>query len=647
MLRRCDRRPRGPSLLLPVAMAAIALGALGACKGQQDDAEPELPTQWGPGGVFGDDNLLTYAFTMSPEDLAQLTATAVVEKFFVADLTVTGRAVGPVGLRFKGLGGSLASCFENGRQVCDKVSFKVKLDHVDKATNLDGLTRLNLNAAQDDPSQLRERMTARLFAEMELFAPRVSHAFVTINGQRKGLFAVVEEIDAAFTRDRWGDAGGRGNLYREAWPTEGDPEAYDLNLETNLGMKDNRRIAAFGQAMRTALAGEPLRSALDRFATIEYLMRFLALDQVIKNEGLTSFYCDATGACGNSNYYWYETATGAMVTETKFWLLPWEMGQALRLQTPFDVVPPWDKPPANCNLRIMIEDARVMPPGCDVVFSALRTAGRPAYVKALDRLLEVWKVDRFGEMLDGWAAQIQVGTRLDPVGPGDAAFRAGVQALKRDLQAFRERIVAVRDEQAVVPFSLAAPGFTDFEAVDALPFVLGVASESNARTGVVHHLNGNGALAGATDLRFDFEFADDLDAAGSVRHSQFALMRLPLPGATRLPDLTRIRLRARADAIRNVRIELDSGVQNDDAESPRYGWDVLLSPQTTDLTLDASKLSLATGAPSGGPSLEAVLNGVQALIIVPEPRGRNDGIYGAGKTDPGFVEIDDVSIEVQ
>jgi hypothetical protein len=643
MLRRCDRRRKCPSLL-----AALVVIAVAGCKGKQDNAEPQLPTEWGAGGVFGDGNLLTYAFTMSPEALAELTATAVVEKFIVADLTVTGRPIGPVGLRFKGVGGNLASCFENGQQVCDKVSFKVKFDHVDKAGRLDGLTRLNLNAAQDDPSQLRERLTAHLFAATELFGPRVSHAFVTINGQRKGLFAVVEEIDAALTRDRWGNAG-QGNLYREAWPTEGDPEAYDLNLETNLGMKDNRRIAAFGQAMRTALAGEPLRAALDRFTDIEYLMRFLALDQVIKNEGLTSFYCDGTGACGNSNYYWYETATGAMVTESEFWLLPWELGLGLRLESPFDVVPPWDKPPANCNLRIMIEDARVMPPGCDVVFQALRTAGRPAYVKALDHLLGRWNVDDFAAQLDSWAAQIEVGTVLDPVGPGSAAFRAGVQSLKRDLQAFRERIVAVRDEQQVVPFSLAAPGTTDFEAVETLPFVLGVASESNTRTGVVHRLNGSGALAGATDLRFDFEFADDVEAGGSsVANSHFALLRLPLPGVTRLLDLTRIRLRARADTVRNLRIELEGDAQRDDPDSPRYGWDVVLGRGTMDLILEADDLALATGTPAGAaPSLEAVLDGVRALTLVPEPRGRSQGIYGAGKSDPGFVQLDDVIIEVR
>jgi hypothetical protein len=298
-------------------------------------------------------------------------------------------------------------------------------------------------------------------------------------------------------------------------------------------------------------------------------------------------------------------------------------------------------------LRILIEDARVMPPGCDVVFRALLTAGRPAYVRALDRLLAEWNVQEVGGDLDVWAAQLEVGTRLDPVGPGGAGFRAGVQSLKRDLQAFRERISAVRDDLAVVPFSLAAPGVTDFEEVATLPFVLGVSSESNARSGVVHQLNGKSALAGATDLRFDFELADDLDArGGALADSQFVLLRLPLPGPTPLPDLVGIRLRARADAIRNVRIELDSEAQRDDPDSPRYGWDVLLAPQAMDLTLDAAKLSLSSGAPAGAaPSLEAVLQGVVALTIVPESRGRKNGIYGSGKSDPGFVQIDDIRIE--
>ena len=94
-------------------------------------------TDWGKASVLGGGGVLTYAFTVDPADLDLLVDTATQERYVPAELTVSGEPVGTVGLRYKGDAGTLNPCFENGVQVCPKVSFKAKFDHVDPARKFD------------------------------------------------------------------------------------------------------------------------------------------------------------------------------------------------------------------------------------------------------------------------------------------------------------------------------------------------------------------------------------------------------------------------------------------------------------------------------------------------------------------------------
>ena len=208
-------------------------------------------TDWGNASVLGGGGVLTYAFTVDPADLDQLAATATQELYVPADLTVSGMPVGTVGLRYKGAAGTLDPCFDNGGQVCPKVSFKAKFDSTDPGRRFGDLKRLNFHAMLDEPSLMHERLNAYLFTKMEIVAPRVSHGSLTINGQPQGLFAVVEDIDGRFTEDRWRGAG-NGNLYKDAWPVGLEPDDYLGALETNQTMPDHTRMVAFAQALMTA-----------------------------------------------------------------------------------------------------------------------------------------------------------------------------------------------------------------------------------------------------------------------------------------------------------------------------------------------------------------------------------------------------------
>jgi spore coat protein H len=620
-----------------VFVAALAVGCRG---GGEGPAGPSLMEGWGNATVLGGGGVLHYSFAIDEGLLTALPDTAGQERYLPADLVVSGQAVGQVGLRYYIPDGNFA-CFDNGVAVCPKISLKVRFDFIDLDNRLDGLKRLILRAETDDPSQLRERLNAKLFQDMGVHAAKVAHAFVSINGRRQGLFTVVEDVDDRFVQARW-PAAGTGNLYKDAWPVEVEPDAYQLALLTNQARPDHMRMVAFAQALRSSPADQ-IPAVLDRFAGIDYFMRFMAVNDAINNyDGVTAFYCDQFGRdCSNRNFFWYQSQT-----DDKFWLIPGETDGALQYHTPLEPVPPWNQAPADCNQRMTVEDALMMPPACDAIFRAAVAAGRPAYVAALDRLLRVWNVDDLHQAVDGWAAEIADAVALDPAGPGPAGFRAGLSALRRDLGVFRDRLQALRDGARVAPFGLAPDGLTDFEGLAPLPVMLGMTSDANPHSGVVHNLNGDAPLSGAADVRLDFELANESEDARLSGFEQWVRWRLPLDRPASLGGFNRIRLRIKPDSIRNVRFDVDSPRYPDGDESPRYGWTLLVPPRATEIVLERSNLRLPDGWGQGPVSADEVLEQVSALVVTPEPRGRKgDGLFPAGKTDTGYLQIDDVVIE--
>jgi hypothetical protein len=79
--------------------------------------------------------------------------------------------------------------------------------------DLAGMSRLNLKAMYNDPSQMREALAWNLFRQAGVPAPRHTYARLGINGTYLGLFSVVEHVGRSFVRSVFGPAS-RGNLYK-------------------------------------------------------------------------------------------------------------------------------------------------------------------------------------------------------------------------------------------------------------------------------------------------------------------------------------------------------------------------------------------------------------------------------------------------
>jgi hypothetical protein len=96
-----------------------------------------------------------------------------------------------------------------------KRSWKADLEPDGDGDRLAGMSKVNLKAMYNDPSQMREALAWRLFASAGVPASRHTYAKLGLNATYMGLFSVIEQVDKRFLKDHFGD-NDEGNLYKAA-----------------------------------------------------------------------------------------------------------------------------------------------------------------------------------------------------------------------------------------------------------------------------------------------------------------------------------------------------------------------------------------------------------------------------------------------
>jgi hypothetical protein len=94
-----------------------------------------------------------------------------------------------------------------------KRSWRIILGDGGKGNRLAGMTRINLKAMYNDPSQMRESLAWELFGNAGIPAPRHTYARLAFDATYMGLFSVIEHVDKRFLKDRFGE-NHHGNLYK-------------------------------------------------------------------------------------------------------------------------------------------------------------------------------------------------------------------------------------------------------------------------------------------------------------------------------------------------------------------------------------------------------------------------------------------------
>jgi len=204
--------------------------------------------------------------------------------YMLAGAEIDGNNTISIGARFKGNSSYNAPN--------EKKSFKLDFNEFVSGQQYDGLKKLNLNNAVNDPSFLREKLLLDYLDKHNIQGPRCTFSNVYVNGSYFGLYSTVEQVNKTFLEDHFGNKG--GNLFKGdpqgklTWKGT-DPALYygEYELKTNEDINDwSDLIYLIDQVNNTSAAD--FKDALNSvFNTSPYLkswavnMLFVSLDSYI------------------------------------------------------------------------------------------------------------------------------------------------------------------------------------------------------------------------------------------------------------------------------------------------------------------------------------------------------------------------------
>ncbi len=213
-----------------------------------------------------------------------------------ASVSINGVVFPKVGLRKKGFIGSLSKT---------RPSLKIKLNHIDKKGEIDGITLLTLNNNKQDISQVSQFMGYALFNAAGIPAPRCAYAKVTVNGENLGIYSNVESVRKPMLKRAFGN--NKGPLY------EGTVvdfyEEWDNSFEHKRG-DDRIGRAKINQLIDVLADKQPTEEAIGDLVDLDAFYRFWAV------ESLLGFWDGYSG--NNNNFFIYLNPD-----TDKFHFLPW------------------------------------------------------------------------------------------------------------------------------------------------------------------------------------------------------------------------------------------------------------------------------------------------------------------------------------
>lgn len=257
--------------------------------------------------LFDPAHLVKVSVTMSPENWTSLCrqnrnfATGLADPannkpftYFPADVTIDGHTIKNVGVRKKGFLGSLDGV---------RPSLKIKFAEYADQDPVEGLDRLTLNNNKQDPSQLCQYLSYKLFRESGSPASRCNFALVTVNGTYLGIYSHVESIKPPMLNDRFGN--GRGKLW------EGTIADFFPNSVDRFETKNKRTDLDAIRQLANLLDQETISVAqVEELVDVNAFVKFWAM------ESLIGFWDGYTN--NQNNYFLYENPDNK-----RLYYLPW------------------------------------------------------------------------------------------------------------------------------------------------------------------------------------------------------------------------------------------------------------------------------------------------------------------------------------
>jgi spore coat protein H len=257
--------------------------------------------------LFDDTVVHQIALSMRPEDWQSILDDSRGDEWRHATLVYDGVTVVEVGVRPSGEASRFAG---NVKQ-----SMRIKFDAFPDQGKFGGIDVLKLKGSYDDTSMLRDRLAYFVFGKV-MPAPREAHVRVVVNGELRGLYAVVEVWESEALKEHFSEP--LGALYRLRGVIGTDPYLYiGDDTKAYVPAPWEQKLSKPGvmddvvPRFLKVLADSP--TMIEPATDVDNLLDYLAANALVTNsDGLTG----DTGV--EDHYQYHDPATG------KFFVLPWD-----------------------------------------------------------------------------------------------------------------------------------------------------------------------------------------------------------------------------------------------------------------------------------------------------------------------------------
>lgn len=129
------------------------------------------------------------------------------EEYSSCAVVIDGESYKNIAIRAKG-NTSLSQVANYGN---DRYSFKLEFDHYSDATTYHGLDKLCLNNIIQDNTYMKDYLCYTMMNYAGVSSPLCSFAYITVNGEDRGLYLAIEAVEDSFLERNYS---GTGNLYK-------------------------------------------------------------------------------------------------------------------------------------------------------------------------------------------------------------------------------------------------------------------------------------------------------------------------------------------------------------------------------------------------------------------------------------------------
>jgi spore coat protein CotH len=206
-----------------------------------------------------------------------------------------------------------------------KPGLLVDFDRYNAGQRFLGLRSVVLRNNAQDASMMHERVAFALMRRLGMNAPRVAHVRLYVNGLYLGLYAIVENIDEPFLKDRFGSDS--GYLYEFNWSEPSyffeyrgsDSSLYSpvpFQPQTHEDKPNAERIEAMVWTINHASDAEFERAVGQYLDWGDFIQEIAAEAYIAESDGML-------GEFGLNNFYIYRPQDSS-----PFRIMPWDKSQA-------------------------------------------------------------------------------------------------------------------------------------------------------------------------------------------------------------------------------------------------------------------------------------------------------------------------------